>query len=289
MYTIHNKLMTITISPLGAEIQSAMDCQGREWIWEGDPEIWGRHAPICFPFVGRLRDTTYRYQGEDYQIPTHGFARDLPFLCTNQSATAITFLLESDEERKAQYPFDFSLEITYSLKGQILEKSHKITNKGEGDMWYELGGHDAFAMGFTKDEDFRRCALEIPAVTELNSYLSDEKGILTPKKKEIPLSENKFSLDHSKDGFDSYVLENLPQRGVSLLDQEGKVRLRLVFPDFDHLVLWSGKPDRFFCIEPWTSLPDCTFVGRGLVEKHNIRKLPQGKSEVLVYGTEFVI
>ncbi len=289
MYTIHNKLMTVTISPIGAEVQSVLDNKGREWMWQGDPDVWEYHAPVCFPFVARLRDCSYTYRGETYNIPIHGFARDLPFTCTEQSATTISFLLEANDFTREQYPFEFSLEITYSLKGQILEKSHKVSNKGTDVMWYELGGHDGYAMGFTPEEDFHKCSLEIPGVTELSAYLSDENIMMTPKKKDIPMKDGRFSLDHNANGCGSYPLEKLPQRGISLLDQEGNVKLRVAFPDFDHLTLWSADPSRFFCIEPWTSLPDCTFVGRDSKEKYNVRCLEAGASEVLAFATEFVI
>ena len=38
-------------------------------------------------------------------------------------------------------------------------------------------------------------------------------------------------------------------------------------PDFPYLGLWTAdKPfdTGYFCIEPWSALPDAVFVGRGL-------------------------
>ena len=27
---------------------------GAELLWQGDPAVWGRHAPILFPYTGKL-------------------------------------------------------------------------------------------------------------------------------------------------------------------------------------------------------------------------------------------
>ena len=68
-YQLKNNFLTVTLSDKGAEIQSVKDVNsGREYMWQADPEIWGRHAPILFPVVGRLKDDQYTYDGKTYHM-----------------------------------------------------------------------------------------------------------------------------------------------------------------------------------------------------------------------------
>ena len=66
-YTIENELFTVVIDSKGAELSSMRSkASGTEYVWQADPSIWARHAPILFPFVGRLKDKTYTVLCEGY-------------------------------------------------------------------------------------------------------------------------------------------------------------------------------------------------------------------------------
>lgn len=289
MYKISNHQLIVTISPLGAELQSVLDNQGGEWLWQGDPSVWDRKAPLCFPFVGRLRGQRYTHLGKLYQIPTHGFARDMPFQVLAQSPQEITFSLKSTPETLEMYAFSFLLEVTYRLEGNILHKIHRITHLGTETMLYELGGHDGFAFPFCASDQGASCSLELPQVKSVFAYQFDENAYIRPEKLEIPLDEGRLSTNAQAFGLDCYVLQDLPQREIFLLDPQGQRRVGMKFPDFPYLVLWSAEPGRFFCLEPWTSLPECTFVGEELGEKVGIRRLAPQESEELRYETTFYL
>ena len=51
MKQIKNELLTVEISEHGAELQSIKDCEGQEYLWDGDADYWGRKSPILFPRV----------------------------------------------------------------------------------------------------------------------------------------------------------------------------------------------------------------------------------------------
>ena len=93
-YTIENNMIKVVISDHGAEIQSVKGAHtGEEYMWQADPEIWGRHAPILFPIVGRLKNDEYTYKGKTYHLGQHGFARNSDFEVENHTQESITFLL----------------------------------------------------------------------------------------------------------------------------------------------------------------------------------------------------
>ena len=53
---IKNEFLEVSISSVGAEIQSVISKDGKEYIWQGDPAYWNKHAPVLFPICGGLND-----------------------------------------------------------------------------------------------------------------------------------------------------------------------------------------------------------------------------------------
>ena len=108
MITISNEYLTATFQELGAELKS-LRMEGKEYIWPGDPQIWKSSCPLLFPVCGGLKEDQYTYQGKEYHLPRHGFARTRTFRVESQRADQVVFLLESDQQTRAVYPFDFVL------------------------------------------------------------------------------------------------------------------------------------------------------------------------------------
>ena len=77
--TLKNDVLTVQIEEVGAQLASVKNNAGTEYIWEGSPASWNRHAPLLFPVISRLKDNQYTLNGKTYTIPQHGFARNLPF------------------------------------------------------------------------------------------------------------------------------------------------------------------------------------------------------------------
>ena len=67
LHTIENDYLKVMVSDHGAELTSVYDkAQDFERIWCADPAVWNRHAPVLFPFVGKVKDGAYRYNGNTY-------------------------------------------------------------------------------------------------------------------------------------------------------------------------------------------------------------------------------
>ena len=54
--TIHNEFLTLTVDTHGAEAVSLKNAAGQEMLWQADPAVWKRHAPILFTWTGKLKD-----------------------------------------------------------------------------------------------------------------------------------------------------------------------------------------------------------------------------------------
>ena len=94
MIQLENANLKLTISRLGAEIKSLIyKPQLRECMWQAEPAVWGRTAPILFPIVGQVRDNHYKFNAQSYNMTQHGFARDCEFVVISQHSDAVTLEL----------------------------------------------------------------------------------------------------------------------------------------------------------------------------------------------------
>ena len=65
--TIHNEFLTLTVDTHGAEAVSLKNAAGEELLWQADPAVWKRHAPILFPWTGKLPGGTFEAGGKTYK------------------------------------------------------------------------------------------------------------------------------------------------------------------------------------------------------------------------------
>jgi len=69
MRTMENEKLRVQISDHGAELSSIYDkAADREAVWIGDPAFWNRHAPVLFPFVGKVNGGFYTHKGVKYPM-----------------------------------------------------------------------------------------------------------------------------------------------------------------------------------------------------------------------------
>ena len=132
IYSISNKELTVKVSSLGAELFSVVgNNSGYEFVWQGDPKFWKDRSPTLFPICGQLYNGKYTYNGKEYKMGGHGFARKFEFALKAQTDRSLTLTLSVNEATKEIYPFDFELDITYSLDGNKLTVSADIKNNGD--------------------------------------------------------------------------------------------------------------------------------------------------------------
>lgn len=288
--TLNNEFLTVEIEDVGAQLASITAKDGTQYLWQGDPDIWPRRAPLLFPILGRLKDSQYTLGEEVYTIPTHGFCRDALFAVEQHSETSVSFRLTDSEETRKVYPFSFVLTVTYTLEENRLIKAHKVENHSQQTMYYELGGHDGFRAPLAEGEKMSDYAVRIPGLEAIQPYAMNEELMLIPKNVIVPLHDGRIALKPSVYGQDTVILDQFPQSKAVLVDGQDRPRVTMEFGDFSYLGIWTMDKDfdtNYVCIEPWTTLPDGTFVGRGLKDKAGIRALEPGQSETLTYTTTF--
>ncbi len=286
LVTIGNGTLTVAIEDAGAQLASVRDAAGREYLWQGDPEIWPRRAPLLFPTVGRLKDGAYLLSGERYKIPTHGFCRSAPFAVTGRGEAWASFRFCDTEETRGAYPFSFALTVTYALEGKCIVKTHCVENRTDRPMPYELGGHDGWRIVPEEDGRMDECGIRFPGVDAVTPYGMDAQNMVTPKDKTFALRGGRMPLKPSAYGLDTIILDEFKERKAELLNRENRPVVSVAFDDFPYLGVWTAARDfdtNYVCIEPWTTLPDAVFAGRELTEKPGVRVLPPLGSETLRY------
>lgn len=255
-YYISNEYIKAGFSAKGAELVQLQNLEnGRDYLWSGDPKYWNRVSPVLFPFVGKLQDQRYQYEGQWYEgIGQHAFARDQMFELVRQSAGEIWFALNNNEETRKMYPFAFSLHIGYRLEKKRLRVMWKVVNRGE-KLYFSIGAHPAFlcpkqgSREQSMDGYFIDLGLQQSSV---RSGILTDKGVLGERTKDLALTEGRLRLTESLFDEDALILDAGQIHSVSLQDPSGQAYLKMEF-DAPLLGIWSpaGKHAPFVCIEPW--------------------------------------
>ena len=252
-YTIENEYLKCEIDLHGAEVKSLIrKSDGREMMWCGDPAYWGRTSPVLFPFVGAVKDKTYRYEGKSYTIGQHGFARDKDFTMEPQTETEIWFRLTESEDTLAVYPFRFALRIGYRIEESTLRVMWKVTNPTEKELWFSIGAHPAFAIPKLQGHSLRLFDTEGRPIDQFRNRIFGEGGCVSNQFEVIPTKDGYLPLTESLFDGDALVLEKHQLGRVDLLDENQNMLVSLSF-DTPVVGIWSPphKNAPFVCIEPW--------------------------------------
>lgn len=252
-YSLENAQLVISVDTFGAELKSLKKkATGTEYMWDASPAYWKRTSPVLFPIVGSLNNGRYRYGGKEYPMSQHGFARDMEFVLKEQTADALYFMLESDEETRAKYPFDFALELGYRLVENNLVVSWKVENRGDRDMHFSIGGHPAFLCPIENRGVQTDYKLAFDTSDKITAAIIGDGGTLSQRTKEYALKDGMMELTADLFDEDALIIENNQAHKVSLCDAQGRPYLTVRFeaPLFG---LWSPakKNAPFICIEPW--------------------------------------
>ena len=278
MFILENEVLKVEVASKGAELQSIKNTVfGIEYLWNGDPEFWSKRSPVLFPIVGSLKNNTYSYQGKSYQIPRHGFARDMDFDMEKQGPKEITLLLSSNATTKTNYPFDFEFRIRYQLLGDELSTEYMVTNTGSGPLLFSVGGHPAFRLPLTSDTVYSDYYLRFEEIENLPRWPITKDGLLQPQP--VPFIKNTNKLNLSKSLFyqDALVFKYPASSEFSLISSKTPHGIQFQMGEFPFLGIWSAKDADFICLEPWCGIADSVQSNQLLEAKEGIEKITSGK------------
>ena len=247
--------LSAEIDPLGAQLSSLRDREDRDLQWDGDPAVWTGRAPLLFPIVGTLAGGAYRLGSSTYRLPRHGFARTRKFEVLDSTSQHAALRLNADSETLAVYPFQFQLDVGFSLDGATLTVTATVRNRGAEEMPASFGYHPAFRWplpyGQSRASHFVEFALDEPApARRLNS-----DGLLAPQTFPTPIAARRLRLEDSLFHNDALIFDQVRSRAVTYGAPEGP-RIKVSFPDSPYLGIWTKPGAQFICIEPWHGIAD---------------------------------
>lgn len=272
---IENEFLIATIAEDGAELVSLKSKKNNiEYIWQGDPAFWGRHAPVLFPVVGRLKNDQYTYENQTYPMGQHGFARDALFEVIEHGTELVSLSLKSNKETKKIYPFDFELILSYALKDENLVVGYQVENTGSNELYFSIGGHPAFNVpleqGLTFDDYYlsfspKKSRTQIPLVGPFADF------------EHKTLGQTNISLDIRRELFkdDAIIFETKGANAITIETDESSHSISLSYTDMPYVGIWSPyqKEAPFVCIEPWCGIADEVNTTGNIVNKKGINTL----------------
>ena len=270
--TISNSNLIAIINHLGAELISLRTKENKEYIWEGNPEFWGKHSPILFPIVGTLKNNTYLFNGVEYHLSRHGFARDMKFELIKIKDSSATFSTKSSKETLKIYPFEFELQICYSLDENKLNIDYKVINKNNFIMPFSIGAHPAFALS----GDFENYSIAFEQEETLEYYLL-KNDLVSNTTKKLEVNSKQIHLNYKLFDNDTLIFKSIKSNSLTILENS-KPMIKVLFKDFPNLGIWTKKNAPFLCIEPWFGYSDTEENSGNIFEKEGIQILEGNKT-----------
>ncbi|WP_339719972.1 aldose 1-epimerase family protein [uncultured Paraglaciecola sp.] len=274
-HKIANAFLSCTISEVGAEIISLRSlASNREYMWQADPTVWDESAPILFPIVGRLNTGQYAVDGQKYSLPTHGFAKRQRFIVKQQTESTIRLTMSANSSTLASFPYQFQLDVTFSLEQKALEVKYEIINQDDTALYFAIGSHPGFALP-QSDFNQQKCKLifsdqESPLCRLIkNDLLTEQNYPVQFSGKTLPITPDTFEKD-------ALIFRDLCSSSIILSVDDTPI-LSLEMGNNQHLGLWAKPKAAYVCIEPWTATDETENTPLEISDKPDLACLLSGE------------
>lgn len=269
---LKNGRLTVEISPRGAELQSIVDENGVQRLYQGDSPFWSGRAPVLFPVAGGFLNDRYEMDGKTYDMPKHGKVRYETLEAENVSDVSVTFVCTKKFDG---FPFDYAFRVRYTLVDNSLRVAYLTDNTGDTPFWFCVGGHEAYStpegieayeVVFERDEPLNSNIL-------VGNLLSHEVTPIESHEGVMPLKYDYFAVD-------AIVFPYLASKSVTLRSKAHDRRIRVDFAGNSNLMFWTKPGAPYICIEPWTNTPDFVDHDGKIEHKRGAIRLMPGDRDV---------
>jgi len=201
--------------------------------------------PVLFPFASKTRGDCYELEGQTYGMPMHGLVKNAAWGIREYTDNKITLYIDSNEScYHAQFPYSFTLEVTYEVSGNQVHLKTAIHNMSDKPMPHAFGWHPYFKTTdktqldfqheMTVHYDYAACVdKELPGEIKLEKWWDDVFHTSDSRR---------FRLRNEADGYEVCAsCDEIFQVLTVCTWVEGSV-----------------------CIEPWCGIPDAIHQNRFL-------------------------
>lgn len=278
---ISSEKVNAIVGSFGAELCS-ITSGGEEYLWQAEPTVWKRHAPILFPFICNTASKKYTVNGERYSLSNHGFARDSEFEVLYSRENEAGFRLKASEETKRIYPYDFELYVKYAVSDSRIGVSYIVKNTDSRDIFFFIGGHPAFNV-----PDFEDYYVQY----EKPEHIVREFG---GKTEVIADNTDRVELNHGIFADDVFMKDKPNSSWIALVSRSEGTKVKLSFDNSGCIAVWSSyfedksltERAKFVCLEPWSSVPVYCESEEELTKMNRAIRLVSGDSYVFSYKIE---
>lgn len=248
----------------------------------------GSGIPLMFPFAGRIRGASFRFDGKPYPLEAgdglgnaiHGFVINRPWRVTHRSDNRIAGQFQAsidDASLLKRWPADFRITADYHVAGKTLTSDFTIENPDTRPLPFGFGTHGYFRvpLGGPSGAD---CRVRVGVDTnwELEGLLPTGRktspAVVAELSRGMPMSA--MNLDHVFSGmkFENHLCT------TTVHDPHSKHTVAMTFDDqFVACVVYNPPHREAVCIEPYTTIPDA-FTLRDQGIEANLRVLAPGQS-----------
>ncbi len=290
IYSIENESLKVEVNSHGAELFSLYSkVTNTEYLWQGDPKYWSGRATNLFPFIGRMVEGKFHYDGKEYSSRPHGLARYFEFSLESQTDNTLVFLFTDNEETHKEYPFNFEFRVFFLLNGTELVTRYEVKNTDNRTLICTFGGHPGINIPFGKGE-FEDYYLEFNKKTDVKrQLLNDEDAFMANVVIPYEMVDGvKIPLEHHLFNHDAIILEDT-SHCVSIKSTKDPKYVTMHFEDYRFIGFWQAhhEPDTpYVCLEPWDALPALEGAIVDLETKPYMTHVPVGERAVKVFTLE---
>lgn len=257
--------------------RAVLNDQQIEVLWSeegfesGEKRPSGSGIPVLFPFPGRIRGTSFCYEGREYPLEEgdgqgnaiHGFVLNRPWRVVEQSDGHVTGEFHAavdDPSLLDRWPADFRIRVTYRLSGNRLSIETVIDNPGETTLPFGFGLHPYFRIPLG-GENADVCCVRAPVgeVWELAEMVATGRKLSVGDSTDQGKGQLAGGMPFGETAFDD-VFTGLDfsegQCTASIVDPGSSVRLSLEFDEgFGECVIYNPPHRQAICLEPYTCVP----------------------------------
>jgi galactose mutarotase-like enzyme len=222
---------------------------------------WENHATILFPIVGGLVNKQSKLGNRVIKSRSeHGFPHHSIFSMAgsgvHENAAFIHYQLKPNDEIRGYYPFEFILDLVYTLEENRVTLAFSVTNTERNrDIFFSFGWHPGFNTDWglgAKKEDWKFVFKK----GTYDSYQVNQDCFLTGEIKKEQLNGPVMWDEKTLQGTILLAIDKVENRICTLYNQKLHCGVRVDFADYPHFGLWSQVGRPFFCLEPWQGMDD---------------------------------
>ncbi len=275
--------------------QPVLEGQTIEVLWTAEDFVAGggkgSHSgiPILFPFPGRLRGTSFEFQGRSFALAAgdgignaiHGFVIDRPWRVVEQTGTMAVAEFQASvdgPELLAHWPADFRIAVAYELVGHALTSEVLIENTGDGPLPFGFGTHPYFRVPLGGSGPGDNCLVTVPAASywELTDMLPTGRKFAATGNRGLSLGM-RFAETHLDDVFTNLTY-TAGRVQTTIADPANRRTLEMSFDEqCRECVVYNPPHRQAICIEPYTCVPDAYALSKHDVET-GLRVLAPGET-----------